>query len=130
LDQQLRGKIASKPYASSPVANVLELFKELAPKGKLLMAKMVELADTLKRFNDKIDQLNRKPESSKVQLAFNNLIDQNSQIRNSAFANATEEHVVAMNKTVAAFEQHVRSAVSQQIINLITYKLKFRCQHK
>lgn len=75
------------------------------------MSKLVELTDALKRFDDQIDQLNRKPESSKVQLAFNNLIDENSQTRNDAFVNATQEHIVAMNKSVAAFEQHVRNSV-------------------
>lgn len=79
------------------------------------MAKLIELTDALKRFNDQIDQLNRKPESSKVQLAFNNLIDENSQIRNNAFVNATQEHIVSMNKSVAAFEQHVRVSMSTQI---------------
>jgi hypothetical protein len=93
------------------VANVLDSFKELTPKGKSLMAKVVELKEALKRFNEQIDNLNRKPESSKVQLAFNNLIDQNSQIRNAAFVNATEEHILAMNKSVLEFEQHVRNAV-------------------
>lgn len=75
------------------------------------MTKIVELSDALKVANDRIDQLNRKPESSRVQLAFNNLIEDNSEIRNVAFRNATEEHILAMNRTVMDFEVYVKKSV-------------------
>jgi hypothetical protein len=64
VDQQLRGKIGTKPYAGSPVANVLDLMKDLTPKGKKLTTKIIELSDALKHLNSQINQLNRKPESS------------------------------------------------------------------
>jgi hypothetical protein len=85
--------------------------KDFTPKGKILTAKIVELSDALKHINLQLEQLNRKPESSKVNLAFNNLIEENSQIRNDAFLNATQEHISSMNKTITAFEDHVRVSV-------------------
>lgn len=118
IDQQLRGKIGSKPYAGSPVVNVLDLMKDLTPKGKKLNTKIVELSDALNRLKTQLELLNRKPESTKVQLAFNNLIQDNSEIRNAAFLNATEEHILSLNHTIAVFEDHVRNSVSH--LNHIT----------
>jgi sugar-specific transcriptional regulator TrmB len=111
----LRGKIGNKPYAGSPVSNVLDLMKDMVPKSKKLTTKIIELADILKHLNSQIDQLNKKPESSKVNLAFNNLIDENSQIRNTAFNNATIDHILAMNKTISGFEDHVKTSMTTQI---------------
>ncbi|KAI6215130.1 hypothetical protein M3Y94_00349000 [Aphelenchoides besseyi] len=114
IDQRLRGQLGTKPYSGSPVANLLTLISELDPKAKTLSSKMVELAEALRQLNLAVDMLNQKPEASKVNLAFNNLL-QNSEIRDVAFYNATEAHVISMNNTVTAFEDHVRKAMTNEV---------------
>ncbi|KAI6240887.1 PRoMiNin (5-transmembrane domain glycoprotein)-like protein [Aphelenchoides fujianensis] len=113
VDQKLRNQLGSKPYSGSPVSNLLDLMREMAPRGKALASKMIELAEALRLLNLEIETFNQKPESAKVNLAFNNLLE-NPEIRDVAFLNATEAHIVSLNNTVMEYEEYVRKAVHDE----------------
>jgi hypothetical protein len=86
----------------------------MIPKAKALTTKMIELAENIRHVNAQVEALNKKSDTAKVNLAFNNLLE-NSEVRNIAFLNATEEHVLAMNASITNFEDHVRNSMTTEI---------------
>ena len=110
LDHKLREKIGTRPYSNSPVAELLETIRGYVPRGAELVAAMKRLGIALQELNGEFESLNRKPDSTSVHLAFNNLLE-SPDLRNAAFANATQTQINAFNRSLLAYEQHVRDAV-------------------